>query len=41
MLNAVIGLIIIVSAYAITVFVFRTTDQVGVMGNGGGIIGGQ
>jgi hypothetical protein len=35
MLNAVIGLIIIVSAYAITVFVFRTTDEVGVMGNGG------
>lgn len=36
MINAVIGLIIIVSAYAITVFVFRTGDELQLMNNGGG-----
>ena len=34
MINAVIGLIVVVSAYAITVFVFRTAGDLGVMGGG-------
>lgn len=34
MINAVIGLVIVVSAYAITVFVFRTAGDLGVMGGG-------
>jgi hypothetical protein len=36
MFNAVIGLIIVVSAYAITVFVFKSADSLGVIGGGGG-----
>lgn len=34
MINATIGLVIIVSAYAVTVFVFRSTDELQLM-NGG------
>lgn len=35
-INAVVGLIIVISAYAITVFVFREVDSLGVMGSAGG-----
>lgn len=34
MINAIIGLVIVVSAYAITVFVFRTGDDLQLMNNG-------
>jgi hypothetical protein len=35
MVNAIIGLVIVISAYAVTVFVFRTGDELQLMNNGG------